>query len=78
MTATHNLLWSFEVHNAHGGVKRVDCSKPFNPAEWDDPRDAAIFFTFDSKDALAAEGLHIGKPATIRVDGARALSDTGF
>jgi hypothetical protein len=75
---THNILWSFAAHKADGTTETLNCSKPFKPTEWDDPRDAAIFFTFEAKDALAAEGWHIGKPATIQVEAVRRLSDVGI
>lgn len=78
MTETHNLLWHFVGHKADGTTETLSCSKPFNPSEWDDPRDAAVFFTFETKEALAADGWHIGKPETIQVFDVRRLSDVGF
>ena len=76
MTATHNLLWEFEAHKADGTTYTFAASKAFNPTRWDDPRDAAVFFTFEDKDALEADGWHIGKPSTITVYGVRPLSDS--
>lgn len=76
--ATHNILWSFKAHKTDGTSQFLDCSKPFNPSEWDDPREAAIFFTFDSKDALAADGWHIGEPKEIKVSRIHPLSDAGL
>jgi hypothetical protein len=78
MTATHELLWKFEAHKADGTTNTFSASKYFDPTRWDDPREAAIFFTFEDKEALAAQGWHIGKPATIRVYGIRELSDTAL
>lgn len=75
MTATHNLLWEFDAHKADGTKHTFSASKAFNPTDWDDARDAAIFFTFEDKEALAADGWHVGKPATVQVYGIRKLSD---
>lgn len=78
MALTHEVLWEFEGYKADGTAQMLSCSKPFNPEHWDDPREAAIFFTYNAKEALAAEGWHIGKPESIKVYGVRSLSDTGF
>jgi hypothetical protein len=78
MNATHNLLWEFDACKADGTAHTFSASKAFNPASWDDPRDAAIFFTFEDKAALEADGWHIGKPSTIKVYGVRQLSDSAL
>jgi hypothetical protein len=78
MTMTHKLLWEFEAHKVDGTTFTFAASNSFDPTCWDDPRDAAIFYTFEDKDALEADGWHIGKPSTIKVYAVRPLSDTAL
>ena len=86
MPATHNLIWHFEAVNAAGDTQRFQCGKAFDLAAWDDPRDAAIFFTMEETlPALAEETTasggpvwHLTKPASIQVFAVRPLSDTAL
>ena len=71
---THNLNWLFDATNVQGETKRLQCSRPICLSEWDDPRDAAIFFTINET-LPGLDGWHLVAPKTIQVWKVAELSD---
>jgi hypothetical protein len=77
--ATHQISWIADMVNAKGEAKRFRFSKYFVASEWDEAREAAIFFFFnDDKDFLASEGWHLTAPASIQVLKVSPLSDVAL
>ena len=74
---THTLKYHFEAVNVKGEQKRFSASKAINMSNWDEPRDAAIFFCM-TEDIPSLDGWHITKPRDIKVWDLAPLSDSAW
>ena len=75
--ATHTLRYFFEAKNARGEQKRFSASKAINLTDWEEPREAAIFFAMN-EDIPFLDGWHLTAPRDIQVWAVAPLSDTGL
>lgn len=78
-THTHTLHWNCDMISPEGVTEQKRFATRFCAAEWDDPRDAAIWFALvDERAYFEAKGWKMCKPKTIQVHHVAKLSDCGL